>query len=103
MKLLTTDQRFNHIVLIPVYTWGVFVLFSLALFPFFPRFSADFLFGVGIVTVNLSWIVLMRKRKEEDEEDPDKRKRKDVAGFGLLAFTALSFLSAFLFSLFYRA
>ncbi|HPH10996.1 MAG TPA: hypothetical protein PKW59_09030, partial [Thermotogota bacterium] len=73
------------------------------LFPFFPRFSADFLFGVGIVTVNLSWILFMRKRKDEDQEDTDKRKRKDIAGYGFLVFTGLSFFSSYLFSLWYRA
>ena len=103
MKGLTKNQRFNHIVLMPLYTWSVFFLFSLALFPFFPRFSADFLVGVGIVTVNLSWILFMRKRKDEDQEDTDKRKRKDIAGYGFLVFTGLSFFSSYLFSLWYRA
>ncbi|HOX65703.1 MAG TPA: hypothetical protein PLB79_07790, partial [Thermotogota bacterium] len=80
MRGLTKNQRLNYIVLIPFYIWVVFFLFSLALFPFFPRFSADFLFAVGILTVNLSWILLIRRRKDEDQEDADKGKRKDIAG-----------------------
>jgi len=102
MRGLTKNQRFNHIVLIPFYIWVVFFLFSLALFPFFPRFSADFLFAVGILTVNLSWILLIRRRKDEDQEDADKGKRKDIAGYGFLVFTGLAFLSSWVFSLFYR-
>jgi len=102
MRGLTKNQRLNYIVLIPFYIWVVFFLFSLALFPFFPRFSADFLFAVGILTVNLSWILLIRRRKDEDQEDADKGKRKDIAGYGFLDFTGLAFLSSWVFSLFYR-
>lgn len=96
MRLLTKSDKINSVFLVPFYIWLPFLLVSL--FSCFADrfFPSNFLFGIGIVTVNLSWVMFWGKKPNEEEKEA--RRRKDLVGLGFITFSVLSFLFSAIFA-----
>jgi hypothetical protein len=94
LKLLTVNEKFNTVILVPLYVFAISVLgaFLFSLFDLFN--SSNILFGFGIVTINISWIYMTRNIKEEDKNE---RKKKDRVAFGILVYSGYCFLASFCF------
>lgn len=96
MKALTRNPKVNSIVLIPLYSWIPFFLISLFIGIFSWKNASGLLFGLGAISVNLSWIVLLCKPLQYPN---GKRAKREWVGIGLLLFSFYSFLFSTLLGL----